>query len=124
MAEAAVNQKPLMVEVDASEIAPGEKILIRRLDYTASEALDKLNYRLNAATGKFDFVPEDVELRYCMACACDAEGNRLFAPADEEWLRKLPATLHGRIYQEAKKLNNFSVAVEGAGKNLPPGQNA
>ena len=50
-----------------------------------------------------------------LACCCDQQGDRIFAPNDAEALSGLPFSLQNRIFQAAKELNEPD--IEAAAKN-------
>lgn len=52
--------------------------------------------------------------RLVALCACDGQGNRLFADGDEGPLGELPADEVGRLFEAAARLNGLTVEAQGA----------
>jgi hypothetical protein len=49
---------------------------------------------------------ENKVAKFILGCACDQEGNRLFAPDDLESVKLLPWSLQVRAFVEAQALND------------------
>ena len=103
-AAATAKANPKMTVVPAPELAPGKTILVRQLDGPSGEALERSHFEKDES-GVFRYQTAGQVVRWVLACACDAQGNRLFAPSDQAAVSDLPFSLLDRIFTEAKKLN-------------------
>ncbi len=103
-AAAKAKAAPNMKSVPAPELAPGKTILVRQLDGASGEALERSHFEKDES-GVFRYQTAGQVVRWALACCCDAQGNRLFAPSDQAAVSDLPFSLLDRIFTEAKKLN-------------------
>jgi hypothetical protein len=101
---------PNMTVVPAPELGPGRTILVRQLDGPSGEALERSHFEKDES-GVFRYQTAGQVVRWVLACACDAQGNRLFAPSDQATVSDLPFSLLDRIFTEAKKLNEPDLEV-------------
>ena len=115
----AARAKPKMQSVPAPELGPNRSVLVRQLDGPSGEALERSHFFPVLDKEKketvFRYQVEGQVGRYVLACCCDDQGNRIFAPTDAEALISLPFSLQNRIFEAAKELNDPK--IEAAAKN-------
>ena len=115
-----LNATDFKVEpVEVPEWGKDAIVYVRTISAKDKDSLDNSLFDFNSKTGEVSRNAENIRIKWCIACICDADGNSLFTAEDLEALGAKAAAPITRCWMKATKLNGDQPnEIEEQEKNL------